>query len=395
MSSAWISGEVDTANLAAEIAALDEIGRVETQTLIFTNYTALERESDSEGQLILYEPAAPRYRFFADDWSGYQPAPDEIKPGEVYVSPSLVSIFGLGLGHEITFPIARSGRDLALTVAGFYEDPIMGSSMIGMKGFLVCESDYRAVLDIIGASGIDALGRAGAMLHIFPAADLPAAQLNMTLNERTSLPEFVEFTHSRAAITGFMLILQNAFSALLLAFVTVLLGAVLAVLGHNISSTIRADYKNMGALKTVGLASGNLRRVLLAQVGLGVLAGFRPNRHRDDRRPGAGSGAAGHRHLQDHRLHGQPAAALFCPALWADRRGGGGRWYHPLRRIERPHRFSRYKAGGHQQLRGGFLLEEHAAAVADCHTAICDFRLPGGGKNQGRDKTRSADKINE
>lgn len=267
---AWVSGGADTESLAAEITALDEIDIVETQRLVFTNYAALEQESDSEGQLILYEPERERYRFFTDDLSGYQPAPESIRPGEVYVSPSLVSMFGLGIGDEITFPIARSGRDMVLKVAGFFEDPVMGSSMIGMKGFLVCESDYQAALDTIDSSGIDALARSGVMLHIFPAADLPAAHLNTILNERTSLTDFAEFTH----ISGFMLVLQNAFSALFLAFSAVLLMAVLAVAGHSISANIRAEYKNMGILKTVGLTTTDLRLVLLAQYGAAILAGL-------------------------------------------------------------------------------------------------------------------------
>ncbi|ANU52790.1 hypothetical protein I5Q82_17695 [Acutalibacter muris] len=151
---AWVSGEADTESLTEEITNLDEIDRAETQMLVFTNYTALGQESDSEGQLLLYEPERERYLFFTDDLSGYQHAPENIPPGEVYVSPSLVSMFGLGIGDEITFPIARSGRDMVLKVAGFFEDPVMGSSMIGMKGFLVSEPDYRAALDIIESSGI-------------------------------------------------------------------------------------------------------------------------------------------------------------------------------------------------------------------------------------------------
>ncbi len=82
---AWV--RADAESLAAEIAAMDEIDRAETQRLVFTNYTALEQESDSEGQLLLYEPEHERYRFFTDDLSGYQPAPENIRPGEVYVSP--------------------------------------------------------------------------------------------------------------------------------------------------------------------------------------------------------------------------------------------------------------------------------------------------------------------
>lgn len=269
----WVSGSESWAGLGDEIASQPEVDRVETQQVVFTNYTALGQESDSEGQIILYEPGRERYRFFTGNLSGYQPAPDTINPGEVYVSPSLVSMFGINIGDKITFPIARSGQDLTLTVAGFYEDPVMGSSMIGMKGFLVGKSDYQTAVDIASAAGIDALARPGAMLHVFSSAGLPAAELNAALNERTRLAQFTEFTHSREAITGFMLILQNAFSAMLLAFVAVLLGAVLAVLGHSISSTIRADYKNMGVLKTVGLTTHDLRRVLLAQYGAAILAG--------------------------------------------------------------------------------------------------------------------------
>jgi len=271
---AWISGTDDVSGLAEEIAGQPEIGKVEVQNLVFSNYIVLGQESDSEGQLIVYEPERERYRFFADDLTGYQPQPNEILPGEVYVSPSLISMFGVSSGDEITFPIARSGQDITLTIAGFFEDPVMGSSMIGMKGFLICEDDYRAALGIIESSGIDALARPGAMLHIFSSSGLPSAQLNSLLNERTGLSEFTEFVHSREAISGFMLVLQNAFSAMLLAFAVVLLGAVLAVLGHSISGAIRSDYKDMGALKTIGITTADLRRVLLAQYGGAVLVGL-------------------------------------------------------------------------------------------------------------------------
>ncbi len=270
----WVSGSENWVGLEDEIADQPEVDRVETQQVVFTNYTALGLESDSEGQLILYELGRECYQFFTKDLDSYQPAPEEIQPGEVYVSPSLVSMFGLSIGDEIIFPIARSGRDLTLTVAGFFEDPVMGSSMIGMKGFLVGESDFQKAVNIANVADIDALAREGAMLHIFSSAGLPAAELNAALNERTGLAQFTEFIHSREAIVGFMLILQNAFSAMLLAFVAVLLGAVLAVLGHSISSTIRADYKNMGVLKTVGLTTRDLRRVLLVQYGAAILAGM-------------------------------------------------------------------------------------------------------------------------
>lgn len=273
---AWVENLSDTTGLKNSIEALDEIERVETQSLIYSNYTANEMESDSEGQLITYIPAEKRYRFFNDDLTGYSEQPESILPGEVYVSPSMVSMFGIKLDDEITFPIARAGKNLTLTVKGFYEDVYMGSSMIGMKGFLISESDRTVVLDLIHNAGIDALARDGAMLHIFPdnESGLTVSELNSLLNEQTALAEYTESVHSKDAIAGFMLILQNAFSGIILAFVLVLLFVVLIVLSHSISSTIASDFVNMGILKTVGLDSSRLRLLQLLQYGIPAASGL-------------------------------------------------------------------------------------------------------------------------
>lgn len=271
---AWVSDVPDLDGLSNEITSLPDVTAVETQQIIFSNYAVGEQESDSEGQMILLPPGENRYRFFTDDLSSYRGDVPQIAPGEIYVSPSLVSMFGVEVGNEITFPIARAGGDVTFTVSGFYEDPFMGSSMIGMKGFLICQEDYDTLTEIIQSSGIDALARNGAMLHIFSDSAMTTSALNQTINEQTSLPAYTEFVHTAQAIQGFMLILQNAFSALLIALVIVLLAAVLVVLSHSIGSTIEADYKNMGILKTVGFTSTALRRLQLSQYGAAIVSGM-------------------------------------------------------------------------------------------------------------------------
>ena len=273
---AWVSGLSQTAPLAEEISTLDEVQSVGVQSLIFSEYEIGDQESDSEGQLITYDPAHYPYKFFVDDLSGYREAPAEIVSGEVYASASAASMFGVQVGDSITFPIARSGGDMSFTVAGFYEDPFMGSSMIGMKGFLINGQDHEKIIGMIEESGADSLAREGFMLHISQVygSALTAAQFNALLNENTSLTSYVEFTHSRESISGFMLTLQNVFTSLLLAFVAILLLASMAVLSHSIGSTIEQDYKNMGILKTMGFTSGKLRKIQLLQYFITTLYGM-------------------------------------------------------------------------------------------------------------------------
>ncbi|MDE7360765.1 MAG: ABC transporter permease [Oscillospiraceae bacterium] len=271
---AWVSGITDVSELAADIETVPEVERVEIQPLIFSNYKVNGGESDSEGQLITYSPADIGYKFFTDDLSGYREQPSEIPSGCVYVSPSMATMLDVKLGDEIIFPIARSGKNLSLTVKGFYEDPFMGSSMIGMKGFLISESDRAAALAVLQNAGIDALARDGAMLHIFSAENLTVSELNGIINEKTALSQYAEFVHGKDAILGFMVILQNAFCGLMTAFAAVLLIVVAAVIGHSISGTISAETVNMGILKTVGFDSRGLRTVQLLMYLIPIVIGF-------------------------------------------------------------------------------------------------------------------------
>ena len=139
---AWVSHVPDLELLTAGIESQAEVAEANPQRLIFADYEANGIESDSEGQLIPWNSLDDRYRFLNGELSGYQAAPEEIRPGEIYVSASMVSVMGLETGDSVSFQIARKGMTKEFTVSGYYEDPFMGSSLIGMKGFLTFAGDY-------------------------------------------------------------------------------------------------------------------------------------------------------------------------------------------------------------------------------------------------------------
>lgn len=277
---AWVSDVPDMESLTESIRTQEGIEKTKVQNLIFSEYEANGVESDSEGQLIPWTNGEKTYRFFREDLNGYREFPEEITAGSVYVSPSMISILKLKTGDAITFPVARGGESITLTVAGYYEDPFMGSSMIGMKGFLISETDYETIRQTIEMTGMDSLVRNGAMIHIFTRADsnVNAPDISQNLNENTAISQYTEFMHSEAAIGGFMGILQNAFCAILAAFALILLAAAMVVLGHSISGLIEQEYKNMGILKTIGLTGNGLIRLHLIQyllsMGTGILLGI-------------------------------------------------------------------------------------------------------------------------
>ena len=282
----WASDVPDMGFLLESIREQEGVEGAEVQRLIFSEYEANGLESDSEGQLIPWMPAGNevyrgngRYHFFHNNLSGYANALEEIREDEVYVSPSMKSMMDLEPGDTITFPIAKGGQDISLTVAGYYEDPFMGSSMIGMKGFLISEKTYEEILSVIEESGMDALARDGSMIHMETAEGIIVSEMNRVLSTNTPLSMYTEFIHSGETIAGFMMILQNAFSALFAAFAVVLLGAALAVMGHSISGLVEQEWKNFGILKTIGFTGRQLAGQVMMQymtaVGSGVVMGMR------------------------------------------------------------------------------------------------------------------------
>ena len=281
---AWTADVPDMEFLLESIRGQEGVENAEVQRLIFSEYEANGVESDSEGQMIPWVSSEngistrSRYRFFRDDLSGYAEVPGEIREDEVFVSPSMKSMMDLEPGDTITFPIARGGRKISLTVAGYYEDPFMGSSMIGMKGFLISEKTYEEILSVIEESGMDALARDGSMIHMETAEGITVSEMNRVLTTNTPLSMYTEFIHSAETIAGFMMILQNAFSALFAAFAVVLLGAALAVMGHSISGLVEQEWKNYGILKTIGFTGKQLTGQVMMQymtaVGSGVVLGM-------------------------------------------------------------------------------------------------------------------------
>ena len=156
--------------------------------------------------------------------NGYTPN-IAIADEEVYVSPALVSGYDVSIGDKVTFELSRTTDKADFTVAGFYEDPIMGSSMIDMKGFLISETAYDELTERINnIPKLNLLARQGAMLHVFSDdKSLSADGLGRTLRQQTDLGKYTEFMYTKETLSGFMLLLANVLSGFLFGFAAVLL----------------------------------------------------------------------------------------------------------------------------------------------------------------------------
>lgn len=269
---AWVNGNEQT--LKSETEALPDVKKVTVQPIIFSGYQINGAYSDNEGQLIVYDGSVP-YRFI--DEHGKEIAPPVIGPGEIYISPAMQSSFDVKIGDTIRFELSRQNGFKDFMVAGYFADGFMGSSMIDMKSFLICEADRTDAVRIIDrAADYDRLGYTGAMLHVFQSEDssLTDAEFHKLVQEKTDLSLHTEFTYNKASIGSYMLLLQNILSGFLLAFSAVLLVVCLVVISHSLSAVLEQDRRDLAILKTIGFTGRKLQGMYLVIYGMTVMIGL-------------------------------------------------------------------------------------------------------------------------
>ncbi|MCM1192324.1 MAG: ABC transporter permease [Acetatifactor muris] len=268
----WVSGGRD--GLAEEIENVPDVDKVTCQPLIFAGYEVNGGYSDNEGQLIAYDGSVP-YRFITAE--GKELSVPEIAQGTVYISPAMRSSFDVETGDTIQFELSRKEGIVSLTVAGYFADGFMGSSMIDMKSFLINKEDYAAMQEVVStAAEVDVLGREGAMLHISqsPESSLPALDFHQAVQDESDISLYTEFTYRQESILNYMLLLQNILSGFLIAFSVVLFIVCIIVTGHSLSAVVEQDKKDMAVLKTLGMPGKGIRNVYLLLYGGVILAGL-------------------------------------------------------------------------------------------------------------------------
>ena len=268
----WVSGQPE--NLPETISALRDVDHVTAQPLIFTGYAIKGSHSDNEGQLLTPDGTVP-YHFIDEDGKRLESV--AIKPGEVYISPAMRSSYDVAVGDTVTFELSRKDGIRELAVAGYFEDAFMGSSMIDMKSFLVNADDWNEMRTVVDtAAQVDALGRSGAMFHIFQSEDstLSMQEFQKELSESSDIALYTEFSYRQESIQSYMILLQNILAGFLIAFSVVLLMICLVVIGHNLSVVVEQEKQEMAVLKSMGMEGRDIRGTYLFLYGGIVLLGL-------------------------------------------------------------------------------------------------------------------------
>ena len=133
----WIIEQPGVEELIDQIGELRGTEKTERQKIKQVSYKAGKKQTQNNGMLAVYEPENYDYYIYKEDLTGIQKDPKEPKDGEMYVSPSFITMYGVDIGDSVEIQIAGEEKQMRFTIRGFFEDPFAGSSMMGMKTMLI------------------------------------------------------------------------------------------------------------------------------------------------------------------------------------------------------------------------------------------------------------------
>ena len=202
-----------------------------------------------------------------------------LEKGEVSVPFSFIGMYDCKIGD--TVELGNDNGSYTFKVASFFEDPYMGSSVMGIKTILISDEDFadlKAKAAEDNRSGLEDDKRSFELSKLIiidkkPGLDLTEMEFERELNNVSDFASYCRITLSKEQAGNYMLLMTKVFSAVLLIFVVLLLVAAI-VLGHNIGSSIDMDFVNIGILKAVGMTNASVKLALLAGYMCTVAAGL-------------------------------------------------------------------------------------------------------------------------
>lgn len=199
----------------------------------------------------------------------------EINSGEIYLSNYFDNMSKFAVGEKLDITINSYSKEFV--IAGFYEDPIFGSSIMKYNQFVISAEDYD---NIINSGALTEADEKYLMFvdwsDLVESSDLPTV-ITEKMNDFSGALA-AEFMYDKLYIKKAYTMIPNIVSiVLLLATVFIACGA-FYVLRYSLLTTIEADYKEIGILKALGMKYHQIKVIYatfyLIIVLIGIIIGY-------------------------------------------------------------------------------------------------------------------------
>lgn len=266
----WVADVPEEINLQEQLSKVDGVARVESQSALYTHFSIHGIVHDETGILLSYEPEHYDYHIFQPSLTGFYEETPSLAKDEVFLPVVFQSEFHADVGDILLMDVL-DGVQQPYKIKGFFEDPVMGSSLMGVKSVLLHPQAQEELITLL-EKGEDLNLRKGSVLHTFQSDEntQTIGAFQSQLNEQTDVKNYTLFAYSKDTIASFMLIMQTIMTGFLLLMVGILFIITMVIMGHSIANSIEQGYVDIGILKAIGYTSIKLRSMLILQYSIAI-----------------------------------------------------------------------------------------------------------------------------
>lgn len=260
----FINKSTYTEELKAALTAQDTVAELMPVPAFWTKSNEVNGSKSYETAFL--RTLTPDDRILNESQTAYEQETPPLNAGEIYVPLGIQRKYTCNLGDTIHYTTTFGEYDFI--IKGFIEEPVNGGAMMGWKQILVSDSDF-AQMEADYRKNYTEEENMGTMyvLHIFKAPNCTISDIKwkQKLNLETGIIDTSMGSLTKTQILHYNGLFSTIISNILMVFLCLLFVIVLIILCHSLSSSIEADYVNLGILKAQGFTSGTLQAVLLLQ----------------------------------------------------------------------------------------------------------------------------------
>lgn len=258
---AWIQPNEELDSLINKIENLDYTTKTKTFDTIevlmeitdqkYTNGTQCRRYSDQE------------YRLYNDSIDGFI-SPEQLNKGEIYLPVTFSTSYNLSINDFVYINV--EGTQYAYKIKGFVEEPISGSSMMGIKSAFISDEDFDFLNSLYNpeCENNNCVYKYK-MISIYQNGSIENDELIHNVNKDTGIMDNSSFSITKEESKYYHSLFNKIVSGFLYGFAAILTFVVIIVISYSINNSIEADFKSIGILKSIGISNNKIRLSLILE----------------------------------------------------------------------------------------------------------------------------------
>ncbi len=277
----YIENKILTEDMLSKTKSCDSVKDVQVKPVMMMHNTRIKgQEISCNIFLQSFTNDQYPYEVFNEATNNFLKDKIQLKENEILLPISMGTNYSCDIGDSVSFDFGVEKKDF--TIAGFIEEPMAGSNVMGVKFPVISDAAYQHIRDITGIEEApdNEYIWDGTLVHVYVTDTYKdnVEAVSKEINKACNIVSLGFTSMTKEQTITYTLLVTEIICGTLDSFIIILFVVVILVLSNNINSNIEMDYENIGILKSQGFTKYQIRLILLIQYllsgVLGTLLGF-------------------------------------------------------------------------------------------------------------------------